>query len=104
MNAPVAIVLELFVQGQSPHSVAACDLLRRVCETHLKGRYQLEVIDIQQQTLRARDAQVIAAPALVRRKPEPVIRVVGRLTEERILSALGVGCSGEPRPPSDPDS
>ncbi len=84
------IVLELFVQGQSARSGAALELVRRVCETHLKSRYQLEVIDIQQQPERTREASVAAAPALIRRAPEPVLRITGLFTEERILTSLGL--------------
>lgn len=95
MSTPEQVVLELFVQGQSPHSNAACETVRRVCETYLPGRYRLEVIDIQQQAQRTRDARVMAAPALVRRYPEPVVRRVGKLSERQIMDALGLkGPSG----------
>lgn len=90
MNSREEILLELFVQGQSAHSSAAMELVRRVCESYLHCPYGLEIIDIQQYPERARAAGIIAAPALVRRSPQPVVRLVGRLTEERLLTGLGI--------------
>lgn len=93
------IVLELFVQGQSVRSNEAIDVVRRICESRLEGACALEVIDIRQQPERTRDAHVVAAPALVRRRPEPVRRIVGQLTEDRVLEWLGLaeppGASGD---------
>lgn len=83
-------VLELFVQGQSPRSSAAVEVVRRICDEVLPQGYQLEVIDIHQQPDRTEEAGIIATPALVRRCPEPVLRTVGRLTEERVRRGLGV--------------
>jgi circadian clock protein KaiB len=86
----IAIVLELYVQGQSAQSNAALDVVTRLCEAHLPGQYHLEVIDIRQQPERTRTARIAAAPALVRRRPEPVVRWVGRLSEARVRQALGL--------------
>lgn len=83
-------LLELFVKGQSARSNAALETVRRVCETHLAGQYRLEVIDIQQDPERTRTADVIAAPALIRRRPQPERRTVGRLSEARVLQGLGL--------------
>ena len=87
---PETMLIELFVQGQSARSSAALEVVRRVCEERLRGRYQLDVIDIQQQPDRISDAGIIAAPALVRRRPEPVLRTIGHLTEARVLNGLGL--------------
>ncbi len=86
----VHVVLELFVQGQSAQSNAALEMVNRICETHLQGRYRLDVIDIQQQPERTREARVLAAPALIRIQPEPVVRLVGHISEMRVMQALGL--------------
>jgi circadian clock protein KaiB len=85
-----AIAIELYVQGQSAQSNAALAVVTRVCEAHLSGRYRLEVIDINQFPERTRAAGIAAAPALVRRRPEPIVRRVGRLSEARVRAALGL--------------
>lgn len=84
------LVLELFVRGQSARSDAAVELVRHVCETRLQPGYRLEVIDIHQQPERTRDAAIMATPALIRRHPEPVLRLTGCLTEKRILENFGI--------------
>jgi circadian clock protein KaiB len=64
---------------------------RRICDEHLAGRYELEVIDIFQQTERARDDQVIAVPVLVKRRPLPLKRIIGDLSDhEGVLRGLDV--------------
>lgn len=90
MNESPQVVLELFVQGQSPRSTAALQLVRQLCEARLPGAYRLDVIDIYQQPERMREAAVVATPALVRRQPLPETRAVGLLSERRVLNALGL--------------
>ena len=86
--------VELFVQGQSVQSNAALEMVLRVCEARLQGRYRLEVIDVQQQPQRIDHARVLAAPALIRRLPEPVLTTVGNFTEARVLQGLGLAEPG----------
>jgi circadian clock protein KaiB len=72
-------------------SIAAFASIKSICEKYLRGRYDLEVIDIYQQPSLARDEQIIAAPTLVKRLPTPLRRLVGNLAEEdRVLSGLGL--------------
>lgn len=92
----VHVVLELFVQGQSARSNAAVAVVQGVCEARFPGRYRLDVIDIQQHPERTRRAGIAVAPALVRLAPQPVLRTVGRLTEERVLRGLGLNAPPEP--------
>ena len=87
---PDAVFIELFVQGQSAQSNAALEMVSHICEARLQGRYQLEVVDIQQQPEKTRDAGVMVAPVLIRRSPEPVLRTVGSFTEARVLQGLGL--------------
>ncbi|MEX2044091.1 MAG: circadian clock KaiB family protein [Opitutus sp.] len=72
-------VLRLYVAGATDRSRQAILRVRRLCETALKGRYDLEVIDVYQQPILARDGQIIATPTLVREFPHPVRRLIGNL-------------------------
>jgi circadian clock protein KaiB len=82
-------VLQLYVTGMTPRSMEAIASIKRICEEHLSGRYELEVIDINQQPMRAGIGQVIAAPTLVKQLPLPLRRLIGNLAnEERVLIGL----------------
>ena len=82
-------VLRLFVSGMTPRSTRAVQNVRAICETHLHGRYDLEVIDIYQQPTLARGEQIIAAPTLVKKSPAPLRYIIGDLSStERVLRGL----------------
>lgn len=94
-------VLRLFVTGTTPRSARAIANLRRVCEEHLKGEYDLEVVDIYQHPESARENQIIAAPTLVRMLPLPLRKIIGDLAdEEKVLAGLDLkpkgGINGSP--------
>jgi circadian clock protein KaiB len=72
--------LRLYVAGQTPKSLTAFANLKRICEEHLAGRYQIEVIDLLKQPELAQMDQIIALPTLVRKLPEPIKRIVGDLS------------------------
>jgi circadian clock protein KaiB len=81
--------LRLFVTGQTPRSVKSVENLRRLCEKYLKGRYELEVIDIYQQPAMASENQIIAAPTLIKRLPLPLRRLVGDFSNhDRVVLGL----------------
>ena len=83
--------LRLYVAGQTPKSVAALANLKRYCEEHLQGRYQLQVIDLLQNPHLAADDQILAIPTLVREVPAPIRKIIGDLSnEERVLVGLDV--------------
>lgn len=83
--------LKLYVAGQTPKSLAALSNLRRVCETHLAGRYQIEVIDLLVNPRLAAGDQILAVPTLVRKVPQPIRKIIGDLSnEERVLVGLDV--------------
>jgi circadian clock protein KaiB len=85
-------VLRLFVSNRTPKSVAAFKNLKRMCEEHLAGNYRIEVIDLIEQPLLAREEQIVAIPTVVRRRPLPMRRVVGDLSNtERTLRGLQLG-------------
>jgi circadian clock protein KaiB len=82
-------VLRLFVTGTTARSARAIANLRRVCEQHLRGTYDLEVVDIYQQPSSAKEYQIVAAPTLVKMLPLPLRRIIGDLAnEERVLAGL----------------
>ena len=84
-------VLRLFTTGTTPRSTRAIQNLRDICEAMLKGRYQLEVIDIYQEPGRASEADIIAAPTLIKDEPEPRRRMVGDLSDRgKVLSNLAI--------------
>jgi circadian clock protein KaiB len=81
--------LRLYVAGQTPRSIGAFANLKKICEQHLAGRYELEIIDLLQQPQLARGDQILAIPTLVRRLPEPVKKIIGDLSNtERVLVGL----------------
>jgi circadian clock protein KaiB len=82
-------VLRLYVTGSTSRSARAIENMRRICEEHLAGRYDLEVIDIYQRPEAAREFQLIAAPTLVKLLPEPLRRIVGDLSNhDKVLHGL----------------
>jgi circadian clock protein KaiB len=82
-------VLRLYVTGTTPHSMRAVVNIRKICEEHLQGRYELEVVDISQHPTLAEGEQIIAAPTLVKKLPLPLRRFIGDMSQtERILVGL----------------
>ena len=74
-------VLRLYVTGATARSRRAIVNLDGICREHLKGRYDLEVIDVYQKPILARDEQIIAAPTLIRKLPLPIRRIIGDLSD-----------------------
>ena len=81
--------LRLYVSGLTPKSQRAIENLKNVCEEHLKGRYELEVIDIFQQPDIAQAEQIIATPTLIKELPPPLRKFIGDMSQsEKILVGL----------------
>ena len=81
--------LRLYVAGQTPKSLTALANLRALCEEHLAGKYEIEVVDLLERPQLAAGDQIIAIPTLVRRLPEPVRKIIGDLSNtERVLVGL----------------
>jgi circadian clock protein KaiB len=96
-------VLRLFVAGMNPKSIQAIENIKRICETYLAGRYQLEVIDVYQQPILAKDGQIIAAPTLVKELPPPLRKLVGSMSDiERVL--VGMDLHIDTKGPINPQS
>ncbi len=82
-------VLRLYVTGMTPKSINAIENIRKICEENLKGRYDLEVIDIYQQPEYAKKEQILAAPTLIKKLPLPLRKFIGDMSnEEKILVGL----------------
>ncbi len=84
---PGKCVLRLYVAGATDRSRRAILRIHQLCEAELKGNYALEVIDIYQQPILARDGQILATPTLVKEFPRPVRRLIGNLTNTAGLIA-----------------
>lgn len=83
--------LRLYVAGQTPRSVAAFANLKRICEEHLAGRYDIEVVDLVKHPQLAAGDQILAIPTLVRKLPQPLRKIVGDLRDtERALVGLQI--------------
>ena len=79
----------LYVAGQSPKSLRAFANLKQLCDEHLPGRYEIEVIDLIEQPALARSDDILAIPTLVRRLPAPLRKIIGDLSDtERVLVGL----------------
>lgn len=88
--------LRLYVAGESPKSVEAYYNLKKLCEEHLAGRYEIEVIDLVEQPALARSHDIIAIPTLVRQLPHPLRKIIGDLSNTQ---GVLVGLQLEPRAP-----
>ena len=81
--------LRLYVAGQTPKAVAALQNLKKLCEEHLAGQYDIEVIDLLKSPQLAKGDQIVAVPTLVRKLPEPVRKIIGDLSNtEKVLVGL----------------
>jgi len=82
--------LKLFVSGASPNSVRAINNIQRILETHVPGRYNLQIVDIYQEKSVAQREQIVALPMLVRKHPLPERRLIGDMSNEaKVIDGLG---------------
>jgi len=83
--------LRLFVTGATPNSTRAIANLKDICETFLKGNYELEIIDVYQQPLMAQAEQIVALPLLIKKKPSPERRLIGDMSDTaKVLKGLNL--------------
>jgi circadian clock protein KaiB len=81
--------LRLYVAGMTPKCVEAFANLKKICEEHLRDRYDIEIIDLLENPQLARGDQILAIPTLVRKLPEPIKKIIGDLSNtERVLVGL----------------
>lgn len=84
-------VLRLYVTGATPKSRRAISNIKEICEEHLKGRYELQVIDLYQYPKLAKGEQIIALPTLIKKLPLPIRTLVGELSDtEKVLFGLDI--------------
>jgi len=76
-------VLRLFVAGISTKSMRAIDNIKKLCDEYLKDRVDLEIIDIYQNPIIAKDGQIIAAPTLIKELPPPIRRFIGDMSDTK---------------------
>ena len=95
-------VLRLYVASLTPRSMAAIRSVKDVCERHLQGRYELEIIDIYQHPTLAKGEQIVAAPTLIKKLPLPLRRLIGDMAdEERVLVGLDLRTKDDGAAPRD---
>ena len=88
-QAAADYILRLYVAGLMPKSTLAIANMKRICEEHLQGQYELEVIDLYQQPQLAQGDQIVAVPTLIRKLPPPLRRIIGDMSNtERVLLGL----------------
>jgi circadian clock protein KaiB len=93
--APEPFTLRLFVSGASTRSQRAISNIRAICDAHLRGRFELEIVDVYLDPDSTRDFQIVATPTLVRVRPAPVRRVIGDLSDHaRVMNSLGILSDG----------
>jgi len=91
MGKEKAWQLRLYVAGETPKSVTALQNLKKYCEMHLKGQYEIEVIDLLVRPQLAEGDQIFAIPTLVRKVPQPIRKIIGDLSNEaKVLVGLNI--------------
>ncbi len=81
--------LRRYIAGQTPKSITAFANLKRICEEHLAGQFEIEVVDLIENPRLAREDQIVAVPTLVRKLPAPIRKIIGDLSDtERALVGL----------------
>jgi len=90
-NKKSKYILSLYISGATNRSKTAIENIKKICEENLKGRYELEIIDVFQQPEKLRDEQIIAVPTLIKRLPAPIRKFIGDLSNnESVLIGLGL--------------
>jgi circadian clock protein KaiB len=83
--------LRLYVAGQTPKSIAAIANLKKICDAHLSGRYNITIIDLIKDPALAQRDQIVAIPTLIRHLPEPLKRIIGDLSNiDKVLVGLDI--------------
>jgi circadian clock protein KaiB len=96
-------VLVLYVAGMTVNSQEAIQNVTRICREKLAGRYSLQIIDIYQQPELAEDANIVAAPTLLKALPHPLRRIIGNLAQtDKVLVGLGLTTVADDGGPSEP--
>ena len=98
-HAVARYVLQLYITGVTSRSARAISNIRKICDEHLEGRYDLAILDISQHPVLAAGQQIIAAPTLIKKLPLPLRRFIGDMSQtERILLGLDLRRTAEKTP------
>jgi len=90
-NKKSEYILSLYISGATNRSKTAIENIKKICEENLKGRYELEIIDVFQQPEKLRNEQIIAVPTLIKRLPAPIRKFIGDLSDkDSVLIGLGL--------------
>jgi circadian clock protein KaiB len=88
-------ILKLYVAGMTANSQRAIENVQKICEEHMQGRFELEIVDIYQQPIFAKEGNIVAASTLVKELPPPLRKFIGDLSQtERILAGLDLRKKG----------
>jgi circadian clock protein KaiB len=91
-------VLRLYITGATTRSARAISNIRKICEEHLDGRYDLEIVDVAQHPTLAAGEQIIAVPTLIRKLPLPLRRFIGDMSHtDRLLLGLDLRAAANQR-------
>lgn len=82
---PEKVVLRLYIAGSSERSTRAIENAKQICNEHLAGSYDLDVIDIFQQPTLAKDDQILAVPTLIKKLPLPLRKFIGDLSNQDVV-------------------
>ena len=86
------LVLQLYVSGMSPKSMAAIENIKRLCDEHLQDTFELEIIDIYKHPELASEQHIVFSPSLIKQLPLPKKTLIGSLADtEKVVKALGIG-------------
>jgi circadian clock protein KaiB len=84
-------ILRLYVTGLTAQSSKAIENIKKICEKNLKGRYNLEIINLYENPGAAKEEQIVAAPTLVKQLPLPLRRIIGNLSDlEKVTVSLDI--------------
>jgi circadian clock protein KaiB len=90
-STKIGWILKLYVAGQTKKSIEALANLKNICEMHLAGLFQIEIVDLLENPELARKDQILAIPTLVRQLPPPVKKIIGDLSNsEKVLCGLDI--------------
>ena len=91
LNSKESYLLVLYISGMTPKSLNAIEKIKKICEEKLKGRYKLDVVNIRQDPEKAKEAELVVAPTLIKKLPLPIRKLVGDMSDtDRVLVGLNL--------------
>ncbi|GGW23018.1 circadian clock KaiB family protein [Arenibacter certesii] len=95
MVAEGKLVLQLYVSGMSANSMVAIENIKHLCDEHLEGAFQLEIIDIYKNPDLAAEEHIVFSPSLIKHFPLPRKTLIGNLSDtDKVVKALGLKIKG----------